>query len=221
MLGTLAEYFLALSDHFLLLVLVTGVLVPVGILLVGVVMEWVAQAITAGISLITGPIIAFGIRTYATYIGTVIHEFSHAVFALLTGAKVNKITLVPHGTTLGSVEFTPRGNRFFRGLQQSLSAVAPTLVGTTSLFLLFTKVHPLLTETWHYVLFYYLALSILFHMDLSLADLRNFLEGFGPFLLLSLVGSLVFYLCVGAEPVHALAEQLVEQYSNPGLSLST
>ena len=197
------------------------VLAPVGILLLGVIMELIAQAITMAIGLVTGPIIAFGIRTYATYIGTVIHEFSHATFALLTGAKVNKITLIPHGTTLGSVEYTPRGNKFLQGLQQSLSAVAPTLVGTASLFLLFTKVHPLLTEPWHYVLFYYLALSILFHMDLSLQDLRNFFEGFWPFLALSFLLSLVLFAIIGTEPVHELAKTLVEQYGDPGLLQTT
>lgn len=213
----MANYLLALSDNFPLLVLVSTVLVPVGILLLGVIMEFIAGAITTVIGLVTGPLIAFGIRTYATYVGTVIHEFSHATFALLTGAKVNKITLIPHGTTLGSVEYTPRGNKFFQGLQQSLSAIAPTLVGTAALFLLFTKVHPLLTEPWHYVLFYYLALSILFHMDLSLTDLRNFFEGFWSFLALSFLVSLVFYVAIGTEPVHEFAKTLVEQYGDPAI----
>ena len=113
-------------------------------------MELFAQAITTVIAFVTGPLIAFGIRTYATYIGTVIHELSHATFAFFTGAKVNKITLIPHGTTLGSVEYTPRGNKFVKGIQQSLSAIAPTLVGTALLYLMFSQVHPLLTEAWHY-----------------------------------------------------------------------
>ena len=160
--ATLATWLYALSGHYLLLVLVFTVLFPIAILALGLVMELFAQAITTVIAFVTGPLIAFGIRTYATYIGTVIHELSHATFAFFTGAKVNKITLIPHGTTLGSVEYTPRGNKFVKGIQQSLSAIAPTLVGTALLYLMFSQVHPLLTEVWHYVLFYYLALSILY-----------------------------------------------------------
>ena len=204
----LGNILITLSDHYLLSVLIGTVLVPVGILLLGIVMELIAQGITAFISLFTGGIIAFAIRTYATYLGTVIHELSHATFAFLTGAKVNRITLIPKGTTLGSVEYTPRGNKFFQGLQMSLSAIAPTVVGTALLLWLLLGVHPLLTEVWHYVLFYYVALSILFHMDLSLQDLRNFFAGIGPFLVLSFVVLLIAFGVFGTDWLKTLGEQL-------------
>lgn len=218
LIGTLAMWLAALSTRPVLLILVGTVLFPVAILLLGVVMELFAQAITTVISLFTGVLIAFGIRTYATYIGTVIHELAHATFAFLTGAKVKKITLVPKGTTLGSVEYEPRGNKFFRGLQMSLSAIAPTIVGTFLLFYLFTQVHPHLTEAWHFVLFYYLALSILFHMDLSLVDLRNFFAGFLPFLALSFVVVTLFVLITGPDAIHDYALQLQEQYKTAALT---
>ena len=213
LISTLAGWLATLATQPVLLVLVGTVLFPVAILLLGVVMELFAQAITTVISLFTGVLIAFGIRTYATYIGTVIHELAHATFAFLTGAKVTKITLIPRGTTLGSVEYEPRGNKFFKGLQMSLSAIAPTIVGTLLLFYLFTQVHPHLTEAWHFVLFYYLALSILFHMDLSLTDLRNFFSGFLPFLVFSFVVVTLFVVLVGPDAIHAYALQLQEQYT--------
>lgn len=214
------DLMLRISGNYFLLVLVSTVLFPFAILLLGLIMEGIAQAVTMLIGLVTGGVVAFGIRTYLTYIGTVIHEFSHALFALLTGAKVNKITLIPRGTTLGSVEYTPRGPKFFQGLQQSLSAVAPTIVGTVLLFLLFTKVHPLLSEVWHYVLFYYLALSILFHMDLSLADLENFVAGFWSFLAFSFLVTLIFFAVVGTEPVHAAVQSFVDSARSVGTSQS-
>ena len=216
--ATLATWLYALSGHYLLLVLVSTILFPVAILALGLVMELFAQAITTVIAFVTGPLIAFGIRTYATYIGTVIHELSHATFAFFTGAKVNKITLIPHGTTLGSVEYTPRGNKFFQGIQQSLSAVAPTLVGTALLYLLFSQVHPLLTDAWHFVLFYYLALSILFHMDLSLQDLRNFFSGILPFLGLTFLCMLLFFGVLGMDTVRDFALQLMQQYGAPAIA---
>lgn len=218
--ATLATWLYALSGHYLLLVLVSTILFPVAILALGLVMELFAQAITTVIAFVTGPLIAFGIRTYATYIGTVIHELSHAAFAFFTGAKVNKITLIPHGTTLGSVEYTPRGGKFFQGIQQSLSAVAPTLVGTALLYLLFSQVNPLLTEAWHYVLFYYLALSILFHMDLSLQDLRNFFSGILPFLGLTFLCMLLFFGVLGTDTVREFALKLMQQYGAPAIALT-
>ncbi len=219
-LATLATWLYALSGHYLLLVLVFTVLFPVAILALGLVMELFAQAITTVLAFVTGPLIAFGIRTYATYIGTVIHELSHATFAFFTGAKVNKITLIPHGATLGSVEYTPRGNKFLQGVQQSLSAVAPTLVGTALLYLMFSQVHPLLTEAWHYVLFYYLALSILFHMDLSIADLRNFFAGILPFLGLTFLCMLLFFGVLGTDVVRDFALKLMQQYGAPSINLT-
>ena len=208
--ATLATWLYALSGNYLLLVLVFTVLFPIAILALGLVMELFAQAITTVIAFVTGPLIAFGIRTYATYIGTVIHELSHATFAFFTGAKVNKITLIPHGTTLGSVE----------GIQQSLSAIAPTLVGTALLYLMFSQVHPLLTEAWHYVLFYYLALSILFHMDLSLQDLRNFFSGILPFLGLTFLCMLLFFGVLGTDTVQEFALKLMQQYGAPAIALT-
>ena len=168
MIGTMAGWLAALATEPVLLILVGTVLFPIAILLLGVFMELIAQAVTTVISFFTGVIIAFGIRTYATYIGTVIHELSHAAVAFLTGAKVKKITLIPKGTTLGSVE---------------------------------------------YVLFYYLALSILFHMDLSLQDLRNFFQGFLPFLVFSLVVVTIFVAVVGTDSIRDYALQLQEQYA--------
>lgn len=208
-----------MSEHYLLLVLVSTILFPILILALGVIMEWFAEAITTVIGFVTGPLVAFGIRNYATYLGTVIHELSHAVVAFLTGAKVRKITLVPRGATLGSVEYTPRGNRFVRGLQQSLSAVAPTVVGTLLLWFLFADIHPFLKEVWQFVLFYYLALSILFHMDLSMADLRNFFSGILSFLALTFVVLLIVYAVIGTDAVQAYALKLIQQYGAPDISL--
>ena len=168
-------------------------LFPIAILALGLVMELFAQAITTVIAFVTGPLIAFGIRTYATYIGTVIHELSHATFAFFTGAKVNK---------------------------KSLNAVAPTLVGTALLYLMFSQVHPLLTEAWHFVLFYYLALSILFHMDLSIADLRNFFAGILPFLGLTFLCMLLFFGVLGTDTVRDFALKLMQQYGAPAIDLT-
>ncbi|MCE8423491.1 MAG: hypothetical protein J5U17_04405 [Candidatus Methanoperedens sp.] len=38
--------------------------------------------------------------------GTIVHEFSHAVVALLMGARITKFSVIPSGDTLGHVEYT-------------------------------------------------------------------------------------------------------------------
>src|SRR5659263_292561 len=38
--------------------------------------------------------------------GTIAHETSHAVVALLMGARITKFSVVPSGDTLGHVEYT-------------------------------------------------------------------------------------------------------------------
>ena len=67
--------------------------------------------VTNGISTIAGRILAmliggraaFVFRNYLTWPGTVHHEFSHALVAFVTGAKVRRISLIPHGQALGQV----------------------------------------------------------------------------------------------------------------------
>jgi hypothetical protein len=38
--------------------------------------------------------------------GTIVHEFSHAIVALLMGARIRKFRVIPSGNTLGQVEHT-------------------------------------------------------------------------------------------------------------------
>ena len=172
----------AITENIFWAALVYAVLVPLVLWAVGLIVHGVSALLTNILAVVTGPSLAFVARNYLTYIGTVVHELSHALFAVLTGAKVTRITLVPHGATLGSVDFVPRGPRFFKGLQLSLTSIAPTVVGAAAIIFLFIKVYPLLTLTWHYILFWYLAVSILFHMNLSPQDLKNFSRGILPFL---------------------------------------
>lgn len=62
--------------------------------------------------------------TRLTYIGVIHHELSHAFLAILTGAKVLKISLAKKGTVhngqLGSVTFAPRGPKVIRNIQCTL-----------------------------------------------------------------------------------------------------
>ncbi len=132
------------------------------------------------LSMILGGRAAFLIRNYITWPGTVLHELSHAFFAFITGAEIKEIRLFPRGEKLGSVSIIPRGNLLLRSLQLSLSAIAPVITGLICIFIMWVHLLPGLNKVWHYVLFWYLFISVFFHMSLSPEDRKNFFSGMIP-----------------------------------------
>ena len=102
-----------------------------------------AKFLTQLLASIIGAPAAFIIRNYLTFPGTVHHELSHALVAILLGAKVKRITLIPKNDALGQVEIQTRGASVLQNLQLSLSAVAPVLCGAVSECILWFKVLPL------------------------------------------------------------------------------
>lgn len=151
---------------------------PVVLVVLGLLIHWIDLTLTGAIARITNSSIAFVFRNYLTYPGTVHHELAHALLAFITGARVLRINLIPHGNRLGSVEFEPRGNIILRSIQLSLSAVAPVICGAASMFMMLYLILPKCSLAWHYVLFIYIFVSIFFHMTMSTQDTRNFLKGF-------------------------------------------
>lgn len=124
---------------------------------------------------------------YFLFPGVIIHELSHAFFALITGAKITELALFkPENGSLGHVSIIARGNAFTKALQRSVSACAPVVVGSILLSLLFFKAVPTLSTVGQWVTVIYLMVSILFHMNMSTADLKCYFKGAGPVLLLAL-----------------------------------
>lgn len=125
-----------------------------------------------------------------TFIGTVHHELSHAIFAFITGAKIIKISLFyPQGDTLGKVIFQPRGNKILQSVQLTLSAIAPVIMGTISVFLLCNEVLTICTKPWQYVIIIYLIISILLHTTMSIQDIKNAIKG------LPVCSIIIFIIC--------------------------
>ena len=145
-------------------------------------------------NLISGPA-EYYFSNYVLFFGVVIHELSHALFALITGAKITEIALFkPDNGSLGHVNFQTRGDPFLRALQLSVSACAPVVVGSILLTLLIFKVFPVLSTTILWVLTIYAAVSVLFHMNMSGADLKCYFKGAGPILLVGLPFCLMVFL---------------------------
>jgi len=134
-----------------------------------------------------GPKIENVFANYILLAGVVIHELSHAFFALITGARIDEIALFkPEGNSLGHVNFTPRGDKFLRALQLSLSACAPVVTGMIITFTIATRFFPTINGVLQYVIGVYLFISVLFHMNMSSADLKCYFRGALPILVLGL-----------------------------------
>ncbi|MCR5526372.1 MAG: M50 family metallopeptidase [Lachnospiraceae bacterium] len=180
-----------LPDNIFLTALISTLLILIAVLAVGWLIRLISELITSLLASVIGPGPAFIIRNYVTYIGTIHHEFAHAIVATVTGGKVTKINLFPKGQTLGSVEFYARGPHLLRGLQLSLTAIAPILCGGITLRLMQNLVYPNCTEIWHHILYWYAVISIFFHMTLSGKDMENFWKGSIPTLLIVYVINLI------------------------------
>ena len=116
------------------------------------------------------------------FLGTMHHELSHALFAILTGAKVLKIkcfTLFDK-ERLGYVNFAYSGGKLKQALQGSFIACAPVLTGflTVPLFanLAIMSIAQQISPVWAPICLY-IAISILCHMRMSRADLKIYLKG--------------------------------------------
>lgn len=170
---------------------ISTAIIIVAVPLVGMLIEFITMEITRGLAKHMGVSTALFIMNGLTFVGTVHHELSHALYALITGAKVTNVEVFkPKDDRLGCVEFIPRGNWFTKALQMTLSGIAPTVQGFLTLcllFWLFLSFVPHLWWTW--AIFIYLVFSIFIHMTMSTADVKAAIKG------LPIVMALVFIIC--------------------------
>ena len=138
----------------------------------------IVKGIRFVIAIVVGGEFEFVLSNYILFPGTMIHELSHALFAFVTGAKITEIALFePDGGSLGHVSFYARGNALFRGLQNSLSACAPVVVGLTLCYFAITRFFPTFSALWHWILGIYLLVAMVFHMNMSMPDLKLYFKG--------------------------------------------
>lgn len=165
-------------NEYLLTSIINTIFFVLIIPMIGYVIGFVIKVLVSFIAKIFGRGFALFVANYLSFVGVVHHELSHALFAFVSGAKINKISLFhPEGQSLGKVELTPRGNFITRSIQLTLSAIAPVVMGTVTEYLLFTYAWPSLTEFWQKILLIYIMVSIFLHMTMSSADIKNALKG--------------------------------------------
>ena len=129
---------------------------------------------------IIGSRAAYLLYNLVLFVGVVHHELSHALLAFITGAKVTQVNLYKwdkNNNTLGSVSFIPRGPVMLQSIQLCLSAIAPVLMGFVSVtgMFIYYSVHGV--SGYYLILFWYVFISILCHMRLSLQDIKMAIKG--------------------------------------------
>ncbi len=168
--------------------IVTALLITASIPLLGIVAEYFNRCIKFLIKKLLGAKFTNILCNYITFPGTVHHELSHALFAFLTGAKIEKISLFkPDGDSLGSVEYRNRGFFVVRAIQDSMSAIAPILCGAVTssaiIYALFNCSLPVIVV----IVLIYLLISIVLHMRMSPADIKIMWKGIPVIFLIALL----------------------------------
>ncbi len=140
----------------------------------------------------TGTAFAF-FHNRLTFIGVMIHEFSHALFAFVTGARITDFKLYhKEENRLGYVNIVPQGNWAIRSIQMALTACGPVITGLIIEGVIIYVIG-LGTLPWWGValLIILLFIPVLFHMDMSGEDLKGYLRGVPFFFILFFLISFV------------------------------
>ena len=172
--NTISGVYKYILVSFTLTFIITG-----SVIIIGYLMNQFEQWQMKLLSKVFGQRFANFICNKLTFIGTIIHECSHALFVVLTGAKLLRIKCITlfNKTELGYVEFKTRGRKPMQMIQLSLVSCAPVVMGLilNSIFitLLLTNTYSL----WITVIGWYLVVSIFDHMSMSMVDITNYCKG--------------------------------------------
>lgn len=147
------------------------------VILIGAAIDFIEQKEINLFSRLTNHKIAYFLCNYATFVGTIIHEYSHAMFGTLTGAKVTNIKCFEFsGGRLGHVEFIPTGNKLKQSIQLAAIGCAPVVMGLIIEDILI-KCFLCSTTTAAKIILGYLILSVFNHMSMSKSDIKNYTKG--------------------------------------------
>jgi len=168
-------------------VAVVSLIVSVAVILVPVVAGFALYALERlqikVLSLINESFAYFFVN-FITFPGTFIHETSHLLLAILTGAKVADVCMFENkGGRLGHVSYHARGPMPLQMAQHALIAVAPTIVGFSVGYFLLQYILRTPHTWWGYIGLWYLFVSLVDHSTMSDADLRNYFRGVWVFVL--------------------------------------
>lgn len=148
------------------------------------------------LSLIVGNSLATLFINKITFFGTIVHELSHAIMAILTGAKVKGIDLfniVPQENALGTTYVAFSKNIFLQSIQRVAVAIAPIIGGFVVIYLL--NMIPI-DKKWVLYLVRYLQISVLLHISISTTDIKVGAAGL-PVVFILLVAVIIVLIKLG------------------------
>lgn len=148
------------------------------VVIVGMIMNCIETLQMRILAKILGAKAAYIICNRVTFVGTVVHECSHAMFMVLTGAKITEFSIWDtKGDSLGHVSYYNRGPLILKAFQDSLSACAPVIIGLLFEGLIWYIIMNKELPIWADILLWYTFISIIDHMSMSPQDLKNYFKG--------------------------------------------
>ena len=128
--------------------------------------------------------LAYFFVNYITFPGTFVHEMAHLCFAVITGAEVREISMFESDNgRLGHITYRNRGPWFMKPIQDTLTSVAPTVVGLTIGYFLIRYLLTAHLSMGITILLWYLVVSLIDHSTMSNVDLRGYFSGIWIFIL--------------------------------------
>lgn len=171
------KLFSALNNNYFLISLIITLYAICLIPLIGKVVDLINHLLLSVFSLLLPAKTAYFIFNKLTFPGVILHELSHALFCLVSGAKITDIRLFkPEGNNLGYVRYKTRGNFLFRAFQQAFSSCAPVIIGVICLALLI-KVKSYFVSFFLIIIWGYLFFSIFVHSRMSDSDIKCYIKG--------------------------------------------
>lgn len=149
------------------------------VILIGRLVDRFTHFLAKKLSKASGKNIALFIINRVMFIGTVFHELSHALFAVLTGAQVTKIKcfLLFSKEQLGYVNFIPQGGKVKQSVQKCLVSCAPVMTGLITIPIFIAAMLRQDLPIYANIFCGYCAISILCHMSMSKPDLDLYARG--------------------------------------------
>ena len=192
-----------LSANRYLISVINALVMCAALPLTGFVVHIIADYVLGNlINLITGNKNAYyRFFNYITAPGVVWHELSHALAALITLAKIDKVELY-HRTEegLGGVYFHTRGGIIMQSIQTAVISCAPVVTGILAIFGAFSLYNMGTIPLLAWIPIGYLLICIVLHMTMSKQDILIYIRGIWLFFIVFFAYSL--YVTSNIHGVH-------------------
>ena len=195
-LSEVIPYWDTIYNNMFLFALFVAIVVPFAVILVGYGINMLGLTLAQLVGLFMDPWFVYFIINYLFFPGVMIHETAHALFALLTGAKVSEVALFKkEGNSLGHVSIQHRGSSVLVAVQSIFISSAPMYVGAAVVYTCYRLITSgVLPYLWLKILVGYLGVAMFFHMTMSPQDIKVYVKGIPIFMLILFIVMIILRL---------------------------